>query len=217
MNGTIDNIYCISGLGADYRAFQNLKLPGYQLKHIQWIPISSTESLESYTKKLLLQIEEKNPLLMGLSFGGIIATEMAKQIQTRKVILISSIKSHKELPFYFKWLGKLHFHQMIPNSFFTNTNPITNWLFGAASLADKKLLQNVFRENEPSFLRWCIGAIASWKNHSSIPDTYHIHGSADRLFPIVFITHYHVIKKGGHLMILNKSFEISKLILDILK
>ena len=47
MNSTQENIYCISGLGADHRAFQNLQLPGYQLIPIIWQPISAKETLEN--------------------------------------------------------------------------------------------------------------------------------------------------------------------------
>jgi pimeloyl-ACP methyl ester carboxylesterase len=217
MNSTQENIYCISGLGADHRAFQNLQIPGYQLIPIIWQPISAKETLESYTKKLSHQIPEKNPILMGLSFGGIIAVEMAKQMQTKKVIIISSIKNDNELPFYFKFLGMIGFHHLIPAYFLKNTNPISNWLFSAGSDTEKKMLQDIFLENDITFLRWCLGALASWKNKKSIPYMIHIHGSADRLFPLAFISEKQIIKNGGHLMILSKCAEISKRILDILK
>ena len=82
-------LYFFSGLGADYRAFQKLDLSGFKVVHIDWIPTIKKESIASYATRLLDQIECEKPLLIGLSFGGIIAVEVAKQMETEKVILIS--------------------------------------------------------------------------------------------------------------------------------
>jgi esterase/lipase len=36
--------------------------------------------------------QKENPVLIGVSFGGILVQEMAKHIDARKVIIISSVK-----------------------------------------------------------------------------------------------------------------------------
>ena len=74
------NIYCISGLGADEKAFDRLKVNGYSLHHLKWIPPLANENLSSYARRKLNDIKENNPIILGLSFGGMIAIEMAKQI-----------------------------------------------------------------------------------------------------------------------------------------
>jgi len=48
------------------------------------------------------KITEPDPVLIGLSFGGIMCTEIAKQIPVEKIIIISSIKHSGELPFWMK-------------------------------------------------------------------------------------------------------------------
>ncbi|MGL5075499.1 MAG: hypothetical protein ACRDBG_06605, partial [Waterburya sp.] len=101
------NIYCLSGLGTDDRVFQKLKFQGYQPIHIHWIEPKKGETITAYAQRLTTQIKSDCPILVGLSFGGIIAVEIAKQIATEKVILISSTKNKQEIPFYFKiwrWL-----------------------------------------------------------------------------------------------------------------
>ena len=77
-------IYLISGLGADERAFQHLDLRAYDVIYIAWIEALKKETLAHYAGRLLAQVSTKKPILIGLSFGGMIAIEMAKQIETEK-------------------------------------------------------------------------------------------------------------------------------------
>lgn len=86
-------IYCISGLGADEKAFSRLSIEGYQLQIINWLKPLHNETLQEYATRMRETIKEEEPILIGLSFGGIMCTEIAKQIPVQKIIIISSIKS----------------------------------------------------------------------------------------------------------------------------
>ena len=55
------------------------------------------ESLAAYATKLLPQITEANPIVMGLSLGGMLALEVSKQIQTEKIISLSSAIGYDEI------------------------------------------------------------------------------------------------------------------------
>ncbi|MEO1802961.1 MAG: alpha/beta hydrolase, partial [Cyanobacteria bacterium J06629_2] len=102
IENSLKDIYCVSGLGADERVFQKLKFQGYQPVHIKWVEPEPQETIAEYTKRLTTQIKSECPILIGLSFGGIVAVEMSKHIATEKVILISSTKNQQEIPFYFQ-------------------------------------------------------------------------------------------------------------------
>jgi hypothetical protein len=67
------NLYLFSGLGADRRIFQKLDLSGYIVHYIEWIPPLGDESIEHYASRISNQIKEPNPVLIGLSFGGMMA------------------------------------------------------------------------------------------------------------------------------------------------
>ena len=99
------HIYLFSGLGADERVFQKLDFSNLQTTFIEWIEPLKNEGVENYVKRIIPQIKHPNPILIGLSFGGLIAIEVAKEITTEKVILIASAKNNKEIPFYFRLLG----------------------------------------------------------------------------------------------------------------
>ncbi len=66
------HIYCISGFGADERLFSKFFLPGYQIHFVKWIIPEKKESINSYAKKLIAQIDHPNPILIGVTFGSMI-------------------------------------------------------------------------------------------------------------------------------------------------
>jgi len=54
----------------------------------------------------------------------------------------------------------------------------------------------------------------TWKNANKAEDIIHIHGTSDKIFPIRPIKNCIKITKGGHFMIVNKSEEISRIIMS---
>lgn len=202
-------IYILSGLGADERVFKNLKFEEYTPIFISWIIPFKNETIEASATRLLAQITQKNPVILGLSFGGMIAIEIAKQIKTEKIILISSAKSKYEIPFYFRLVGKTGLHKLLPTSILKSSNFLTNWFFGIQNPKDKKLLKNILKETDPVFLKWAMDKIANWENETQIKETFHLHGNCDRILPAKFIDCNVEIKNGGHLMVFNHADEIN--------
>ncbi|HTH57696.1 MAG TPA: alpha/beta hydrolase family protein [Cyclobacteriaceae bacterium] len=207
-------IYVLSGLGADERVFRSIRFSNKKIIFIKWIPPSHNESIESYAKRLIQQIGSSNPTLVGLSFGGMMAVEIGKQIEVAKVILISSAKTKSEIPFYFRWAGLIGLDEIIPMRALRSTNRLARWFFGIETDQEKVLLKQIFSETDPVFLKWAVGRIANWKNTQVPKNLIHIHGSADRLLPLMNCDFE--IKDGGHLMIMNKAREISELLQAIL-
>jgi len=206
------NIYIFSGLGADERVFQQLDFLDYKMTFIEWIEPYKKESIEHYAKRLIEQITSDKPVLIGLSFGGIMAIEVAKQIETEKMILISTAKTRNEIPFYYRLAGRLGLHKIIPAKLLKSSNFLTNWFFGINSASDRKLLKQILSETDSTFLKWAIDKIVHWKNHT-LPENYiHIHGTSDRILPIKFITCDIKINGGGHLMVLNRFEELNKVL-----
>lgn len=136
-NDLTKELYIFSGLGADERVFQRLDFSDYRTTFVTWILPQENETIEHYATRLLDQIRATKPILIGLSFGGLIAVEIAKQIDTEKVILIASAKTKNEIPFYYRFAGKLRLHKLIPTQFLKSANLFMNWLFGANSTFDR--------------------------------------------------------------------------------
>lgn len=210
------NIYCISGMGADEKAFSQLHVPGYELKVIGWLQPSPHETIQQYASRMSEFIEEENPLLMGLSFGGMLCTEIAKQISVEKIIIISSIKNSMELPFWMKTVAKLSLHKIVPLKSTRLTEPLQNRFLGVSNLEEKKIARNYRKNANPAYIKWAVNEVVNWKNEWHHPYIYHIHGDKDKIFPIKKIHPTYTVKGGGHFMIMNKAGEVSQLIQFIL-
>ncbi len=206
------NVYVFSGLGADKRVFQKMDFSDYNATFVEWVLPSKNENIESYAKKVTQQIKHDNPILIGLSFGGIIATEIAKIKATEKVIVIASAKTKFEIPYYFRLAGKLKLHKVLPTKLMKMPNFFSYWFFGTVNQKEKKILAEILKDTDESFLKWAIDKIVNWNNEVEHKNVIHIHGTADRLLPIRFVKCQIKVANGGHFMTLNKAKELNEII-----
>jgi len=209
-------IYCISGLGADERAFSRLKVEGYDLICLPWLTPLPKESITEYATRMSKGITAENPILMGLSFGGMMSIEISKLIPVEKVILISSIKSNKELPRWMRLAGSLKLNRLFPMRSFRLTEPIQNRFIGI-TLPDEIEMVRSYRRNAPQvYMDWAINEVLNWRNNLQPSPIYHVHGDADRIFPVNNVSPTYIIKDGGHFMIMNKAEEVNAALQKIL-
>lgn len=210
-------VYFISGLGADKKAFQKIKLPaGYEYVFLDWISPLPNESLADYSIRLAGNLEQHEQfILIGLSFGGMIASEIARIKKPLKTIIISSLGSVDELPWYFKRAGQLGLHKVLPVNFFKAAT-LLNRVVGAGTAEDKAVIYHYVKNADPAFIRWSLNAIINWTRHDRLPGLIHLHGDQDHLLPARFTHPDFVVKNGGHLMVLNKAEEVNKILREVL-
>lgn len=213
----MSHLYLISGLGVDHRVFRYLDLGNQPHTYIDWIEPLPQESMTDYAKRLSVQITSPDPVLIGLSFGGMMAIEIAKLIPVKKIVLISSAKTGKEIPWYYRLAGKLRLHALLPARLMRHPNYILYWLFGITTLSERRLMQSILKDTSPVFFKWAIRQIISWKNYNISTATIHIHGTADRLLPYKFIHDTIAIKGGGHFMVVSKAEKVNALLQQALQ
>lgn len=209
-------VYLFSGIGADSSIFMNLELPGYHKVYINWIPALPRETIVQYAARIRNQITVDNPDIIGLSFGGIVAVEVAKLVKVDKMVLISSVRTKYELNRWQFFFMKLGLYRIIPGALIQRTNFLTYRYFGARSPKDKKTLTNLLKDTDVSFFRWALGSIAYWNNTVGPERTIQINGTADRVITTRRVHPDYRIKGGGHLMVFNKADTINKIILNYL-
>ncbi len=210
------NVYFISGLGADKTVFRKIKLPAsYTIHHIEWIKSLPDESLPSYAHRLTSQMNTQSAFaVVGVSFGGMLATEICRYLKPPKTIIISGIWSQKQLPAYLKATGKIKFHNIIPAWFFTHVNAVTLWLFGAHTPDEKELLTTIFKNTDVPFMRWAFTAIGNWQSSfiEKPANVFHIHGTHDHILPLGNMKPDIAIEGGEHLMVYSRADEINLLL-----
>ncbi len=204
----MQTICLFSGLGADERIFENLDLGNAEIHHIRWIQPLEKESMQSYAQRLATQIPAEDTVYIGLSFGGMMALEIARIVPPAAVILISSAGNRHELPFYFRWAGRLGLDKLIPLTLLRHPSRFKDWLFGANTPQSKQLLRTFLKECDPQYLRWAIRCILTWQRVHAKEHVL-IHGEKDRLLPANFVKADLLIKKAGHFMVLEEAEEVS--------
>jgi len=211
-------VYFISGLGADQRAFYKIKLPrGYQSVYLDWIRPLANEGFEDYEKRFSQSISrDEEFVLVGLSFGGMLASELAKIVSPKKLIIISSLSSYKELPWYFKLAGKLGIHKIISPSLYKRAT-VMNRFMGAGNKEMKSIVYSYVNNIDPAFIRWSLNVIVHWSHTERLSDLVHIHGSNDHLLPYRYVKADYMIKNGGHLMVMNKADEVNSILQEVLR
>lgn len=197
-------------MGADEKAFDHIHLAGYELVYLPWLTPQRGETIQDYAARMCLAIKEDKPVLMGLSFGGMIGIEMAKLIDTHKIILISSIHSKKQMPRWMRVAGKLKINRLIPMRPYKILESIQNRRMGVTTKAERELVNNYRKNTSQVYIDWAINEILNWKNEWQPPGLYHIHGDADKIFPIQKLTPTHTVKAAGHLMIFNRAAAVNK-------
>lgn len=205
-------VYLFSGIGADSSIFMNLQLPGYHKVYISWIPALPNETLTQYAGRIKSQINVENPYIIGLSFGGIVAVEVSRQIRVEKMVLISSVRTKAELNRIQFFFMKLGLYRIIPGSLIRRANFLTYRYFGARSPNDKQELTKLLQDTNVSFFRWALKSIAYWNNKEVPERTIQIHGTADRVIASRFVHPDYYIKGGGHFMVFNNADTVSKII-----
>lgn len=210
-------IYCISGLGADERAFSRLKIdPAYRLQVIPWLLPEDRETISDYARRMSAAITEKDPILLGLSFGGIMCTEIARIIPVKKIIIVSSIKTSEELPTWMKAVALLKLNKIMPLRSTRLTAPIQNRMLGVTDAEDIKIAEHYRKNADMRYVKWAVDQVLNWKNSWVHPAIYHIHGDNDKMFPIAKTKPTYTVRDAGHFMIMNKAGEVSTLINSIL-
>lgn len=194
------------GMAANALIFDNIKLPGnnFEVHYLKWIIPYKNETLESYALRIVEDIKHENPVLIGVSFGGILVQEMAKHINAKKVIIISSVKSNKELPKRMLIAKYTGIYKILPTRLVNNIEILAKYAFGKKVVKRLVLYEKYLSVRDKYYLDWAIRQIVNWEQSEADPKTIHIHGEKDPVFPIKHIKECTVIKGGTHIMIIDK-------------
>jgi pimeloyl-ACP methyl ester carboxylesterase len=208
------------GLAASSNIFERIVLPDaiFEIVLLEWeIPLDN-ETLAEYAKRISKKIIHPNPVLIGVSFGGILVQEISKCINTRKVIIISSVKSNLEFPRRMKVAKTTKAYKLIPTNLLANVESLSKFSFGTTINKRLKLYEKFLRVRDKRYLDWAVEQIILWDRTIVDENVIHIHGDEDDVFPIKYIQNCIVVKGGTHVMILSKykwfNENLPKLILE---
>lgn len=213
----MSRIFLISGLGADYRLFRNLDLKEHEVTYVHWIDPDKEDTIASYAQKLINHYGIKDgDVVIGVSLGGLLTVEIAKQIKLDKAIIISSIKSSAEAPLYFTVFRRVPLYKLIPGKIITAFGFVMKPVFGHMEGEDSDLFRTMLQNSSPKFIEWAMHAVLHWQNDTVLNNVYHIVGNKDLVFNYRKIKDPIIVAGGTHIMVYDKAEQINQLLKEIL-
>ncbi|MFC5195681.1 MULTISPECIES: YqiA/YcfP family alpha/beta fold hydrolase [Bizionia] len=206
MNQDIIHVYFMPGLAASSTIFEYIKLPesDFKIHLLEWQIPEENETLTNYALRMVNQITEKNVALIGVSFGGVLVQEMSKHLKIKRLIIISSIKSKKEMPKRMKIMRATKAFKLFPASLMGNMDVLAKYAFGETVKKRVALYKKYLSVTDPRYINWAVKEMICWNQNKAPENIIHIHGSLDNVFPYRHIKNCITIDKGTHIMILNK-------------
>ncbi|ALW85316.1 hypothetical protein AUC43_09540 [Hymenobacter sedentarius] len=209
-------VYLFPGLGLDGRLFQHLSLP-YRVKTINWVPVEKKETLPHYALRLAGQLDTTTAYaLVGVSFGGMCASEIAKVYRPAHTVLISSAASRQEIPLSIKQLKLLPLHRLFGDAGCRWYAHAARRTFGIRTPAEAQLFDAMLQTMPAHYFSRALDCILTWESVSPPPSPVRLHGDRDRILPGSKSPEVVRIAQGTHLMVLTQPESLRAALLQTL-
>jgi pimeloyl-ACP methyl ester carboxylesterase len=203
-------------MAPDERLFQRLLPLLSDAEVIHWLPPQLGESLPLYAERLAKTVAIDGPFIVcGVSFGGLVARELAYILKAQKCVLISTIRSPSELPPSWRTLRMLAVPYLLEMllavvGFVTNCIPSRLRSSSVSPLAK-------FVGPHGRWYRWATAAVLRWQPRGELDQipTIQIHGAEDRTFPIAFTRPEIIIPHAGHVLPLSHPEDLAGILLSL--
>lgn len=195
------------GMAASSSIFNRLQLDDshFELHRLDWFLPEKGMTLSKYAFAMCKNVLHENPVLLGVSFGGLLVQEMAKHITTKKVIAVSCVKSNKELPKRMLFAKYTKVHKLLPTGLVNNVELLAKYAFGETVTKRLDLYEQYLALRDKHYIDWAIDNIVNWKQTTPPERLIHIHGEKDAVFPIGNIKECIMVKNGTHTMIIHRA------------
>lgn len=213
-------IVYISGIGADRRAFSKLDSHlGGEAVFADWIPLESNEEhFTGYCERLISKYGINSyDILIGLSFGGLIAQQIAKKLGNKTVFLISSFRNKSDLRPLMYFGLKTGLYKLLPPIRIPIISEMIAFVLNSKNRESKKVITQMMLDTDFHFMNWCIRQIAVIDLKPEYSENFiNLNGDNDKLVK-EWIGHSGLTVSGGsHFMVNDKAKEIASKISSML-
>jgi pimeloyl-ACP methyl ester carboxylesterase len=200
----------LPGLNGDLRIFDRLAGDLSPATAIAWIAPLRRESIAAYAERLSMSVPRtEDEIVVGVSFGGIIAREFASHRCAKACVIISSIRDSTQLS------ATQHamrlFAPLITESALATFGAVASSASPFIGVNSVRPAMKLAGENG-EWRRWAIASVLRWQASSKLDQLplFQIHGDCDSTFPIANVSPDFLIEGGGHLIALSHAEEIAR-------
>ena len=212
-------IIYISGIGADGRAFTKLDIQGeYEHVYTHWISFNASDSLESYVTRFIETYAiTPQDVLVGLSFGGLIAQKISELVGNSKVVLVCSFRSKRDLRPLWHLCLRWKLYWLFPTFQIPLITPIVTISLNARSRESRQTTTAMLKDSDFRFIRWALKEIAVNDLSDTFKESFLIlNGTRDLLVRTWQAKLTSIIKGGSHFMVFDRADQITPIIQEYL-
>ncbi len=205
-------IHLIPGIGGTADMFRDYRFP-FPVQTLEFLPPPAKDC--DFTAYARFFAERHGiaagDALVGMSLGGLMACEVAKQMLIRKLVLVSSGTRAEHINGLLRRMSLLSPH--VPFALLQRlTVPVG--LFGSV----RRRTLAMFKASDAAFLRWACWNAPRWEGLKEHPDLIQIHGGWDPVFPprLQAGRLHHLLPRAGHITLMRQVPEINALLVELL-
>ena len=215
MDEQLPRLVLFPGLGIDERLFDQQKNLPVRLELPRLPTPLRTETVGAYSARVAQMIDPTPPLYLGgVSFGAMIALEMAQALRASGVFFISGCTRPREISPVIR-IGAF-LATGLPRLLFPTAAlvaPAFLRLLGRFDRQERAHMAEVFRAANFELARWGAREIMRWRAPYDPPCPVHwIHGSADHIVPAQRVRPDLLVPGAGHFLNVTHPREVKEFI-----
>jgi pimeloyl-ACP methyl ester carboxylesterase len=213
-------IIFFTGLGCDERMVAPHRAIDAEIDFVPWIEPLKDESLAEYSARLAERIDFSKPFyLAGISLGGMVAQEIARQIARRHkplgLILLSTCRDRTGIDWARRFAGRMAAASPLWFIHIAKTLvPHMRQLFGIYEAEDVALFDAMMAATSDELIAWSLRAVVDWPGvpRLDVP-TLQVHGERDHVLPLKKAGPVDVvIEAAGHAVTVSHSGEVNAIV-----
>jgi pimeloyl-ACP methyl ester carboxylesterase len=212
-------VVLFSGMGADARLFRSIRIPEAEIVTPDHAAPAPGETLTQYATRIADGLSiQPDDIIGGISFGGMLAGEIAHQRRVAGLILLGSCLQPDRLPRSYRRIER--FGVLIPDFLlrFRTWRPLVRWRFAPITRDAETCLIEMANRCSTAQIRAFGRMIMGWSgvNDVSCP-VLSIHGDSDQIIPVRSASPEIILKDAGHAFTLTHARQTSSAIREFLR
>jgi pimeloyl-ACP methyl ester carboxylesterase len=211
-------LYLVPGLGADERLFAPQTQLPLDVRVLPWLPPQRGEDLGAYAARMAGRIDRTQPfVLAGVSFGGVVAMEIAQAAPPRALVLISSCRTPAAIPAWYR--GAWAMSSFCPPSMLKAImlhSPLTLSAFEPLTDQNRRLFMDMLEQACPEVVAAGMAMLMRWRGTNVHVPIHQVHGECDGVLPASMCRADCMIPGAGHLANLTHAPSVNAYLMSIM-
>ncbi len=208
-----------SGMGADSRLFRSIQIPQAEIVTPDHTEPAQGETLTQYASRIADRLNiQPTDVVGGVSFGGMLAGEIAQQRPVAGLILLGSCLQPSRLPRLYRCVEGLG--RFIPDLVLglRSWRPLVRWRFAPITRDAETCLVEMAASCPTAQIRAFGRMVLGWAGADNLAcPVLSIHGDRDRIIPLKCTEPDVILKDAGHAFTLTHADQTISAIQEFLR